>query len=345
MRLRRVYWECHPCGSGCFVADGRLGVDGLVSVGGRRLICLAGASWSYDAAARHLKELCGIAVSDTTIRQVCQEEGGRMRRWQQEAPQVGEAFRKADGDVEFYTDGTQVNTTEGWREMRLNIFAKRRRGQPATPAQWEHRKLPVPHVRVAFAGIRTSESLGRQWRRWAARLGIRRTEDLSVLADAARWIWKQIETNLPGATGVLDIYHGLEHLRPTAVALYGEGAAEVEPWVAAQRTRLLEGGAAALLAELEREERPLRSPKKRRSLQALWQYFDAHREHTAYRERLAAGQPIGSGLVEGGCKQVIGRRLKQTGARWRLRRLDRMAGLCCVFHSDFWDLYWTTLAA
>jgi hypothetical protein len=47
-----------------------------------------------------------------------------------------------------------------------------------------------------------------------------------------------------------------------------------------------------------------------------------------------------SGLVEGACKQVIGRRLKQTGARWRIRRANRMATLCCTLHGDTWDTYW-----
>jgi len=49
--------------------------------------------------------------------------------------------------------------------------------------------------------------------------------------------------------------------------------------------------------------------------------------------------------VEGACKQVIGRRLKQTGARWRVERLNRMAELCCACYSDCWDGYWSSLAA
>lgn len=44
-----------------------------------------------------------------------------------------------------------------------------------------------------------------------------------------------------------------------------------------------------------------------------------------YAEWLGLGQSIGSGLVEGACRQVIGRRMKQTGARWRARRANRMA--------------------
>jgi hypothetical protein len=45
-------------------------------------------------------------------------------------------------------------------------------------------------------------------------------------------------------------------------------------------------------------------------------------------------------MVEGACKTVVGRRLKQTGARWRVRRAERMASLCCMLYGDQWDAYW-----
>ena len=71
--------------------------------------------------------------------------------------------------------------------------------------------------------------------------------------------------------------------------------------------------------------------------------FERRADYLGYAERLALGQSIGSGLVEGACKQVIGRRMKQTGARWRVRRANRMATLCGTFHGDPWTPYWDHL--
>jgi hypothetical protein len=96
----------------------------------QRLLCLAGASWSFARAAAHRNEFCGLAVCDNTIRRVCHDHGGAAREWQRDDPAAAAPFRAAAGDVEFQTDGTAVNTTGGWREMRLSIFAKRQRGQP-----------------------------------------------------------------------------------------------------------------------------------------------------------------------------------------------------------------------
>jgi hypothetical protein len=80
-------------------------------------------------------------------------------------------------------------------------------------------------VRVAAAAICVSEALGPHWWRAAARLGIASPAEITVLADGARWIWNEVEKNLPGAAGGLDIDHAGKHLHNTAVALRGTGPA------------------------------------------------------------------------------------------------------------------------
>jgi hypothetical protein len=310
--------------------DERLGIDGFVSPLAQRLLCLAGASWSFDRASANLKEFCGLAVCDNTIRAVCHAHGGAVRDWQRDDPRAVDRFRSAGGEVEFQTDGTMVNTTAGWREMRLSIFAKRNRGTPVSGRDdWEQRDLPAPHARVIQAGIRTGDQLGPGWRRMAGRLGLADTTRVTVIADGAKWIWTQVAAHLPGAAGVLDVYHASEHLWAAGKAVLGEGTAGCRAWVEARRGTLLRSGATGLLAEMA-------GPAW-----ADWRgYFEPHLGHTNYAARLAEGRSIGSGLVEGSCKQVVGRRLKQTGARWRVRRVERMATLCAVQASDQWDAYW-----
>jgi hypothetical protein len=334
IRLRRLYLVCPRCGASHYPLDDRLGITGFVGPGARRLLCLAGASWSFDRAAAHLKEFCGLAVCDNTIRAVCDGQGAALRAWQRQDRAAGRAFRAAGGDVEFQTDGTSVNTTGGWREMRLSIFAKRGRAQPARgPRDWQQRGLPAPHARVIQAAIRTGEQLGAGWYRQAGRLGIADLGDVTVLADGARWIWVQVAEQLPGARGVLDIYHASARLWDAAQRRFGEGTPAAAAWVAERRGTLLRSGAAGLLAELPAD-----------GWEVLHSYFEPHVEHTGYAERLAVGQSIGSGLVEGACKQVVGRRLKQTGARWKVRRAERMATLCAVLATDQWATYWDAAA-
>jgi hypothetical protein len=263
-----------------------------------------------------------------------------MADWLHSDPAAGTGFATAGGDVEFQTDGTMVNTWEGWREMRLGVFAKRERGQPATAAQWDTRRLPAPCARVLFGGIERADHFGPRIRRWAARLGIADPSAVSVLGDGAEWIWNQAAAQLPGSRGWLDIYHGAEHLAGCAQVLHGEGTAAARVWVDAGRRALLTEGAAGVQAHLAASRAGVRSPAKRQALGDVARYFARQADHLGYAERLASGQSIGSGLVEGACKQVVGRRMKQTGARWRVRRANRMATLCCTFHGDTWKPYW-----
>ena len=78
----------------------------------------------------------------------------------------------------------------------------------------------------------------------------------------------------------------------------------------------------------------------RAALERMVGYLANHSPRLNYRHRLARGEPIGSGLIEGACKQVIGKRMKQTGARWTVANAGRMAELCCLTYSDQWADYW-----
>lgn len=336
MTLRRGHFTCRRCRVNAHPLDDRLGVDGLVSPHAQRLICFAGVGQSFDKAAQSLRTLAGLNVCDNTVRKVCDHHGARSRTWQREDLEASRAFQAASGAVEFQTDGTCVNTTRGWREIRLSIFAKREAGQPITDLDdWDDQRLPEPTARVATAVIRTSESLGPQWRRAAARLGIKKTDQITVLADGAKWIWKEVAKNLPGAMGVLDFYHAGEHIYAAAHAIHAADHAAATTWAEDQKRLLLESGADGVLANL-RDDRP--------ASQELAAYLDPHRRHTNYLGRLKEGRSIGSGMVEGSCKTAVGKRLKQTGARWKCRRVEHMAALCCLQYSERWDAYWKQAA-
>ena len=88
--------------------------------------------------------------------------------------------------------------------------------------------------------------------------------------------------------------------------------------------------------EIERED----TPAKRVTLEKMLNYFAKHLPRLNYRRRLANGQAIGSGAIEGWAK-TLGLRLKARGARWRKRNVTRMASLGCVRNSSQWPAYWS----
>src|SRR3954454_5404978 len=117
--LWRAYFACRACGLGGYFADRFLGLEGFLTRQATRLICLLGGSHAFAIAERLLTECCGWKVSDERIRQACQAEATRIAGFRAESPAVAAAFADAAGEVEFQTDAAKVNTTGGWRDMKI----------------------------------------------------------------------------------------------------------------------------------------------------------------------------------------------------------------------------------
>jgi hypothetical protein len=338
--IRRVYFTCFSCGEGRYPADGRLGIDGFLTTQARRLVCLAGGQRSFENAEMLLKELCGWQVSDERIRQACYAESDRIATWRSgDDPAVTRPFRTASGKPEFQTDATKVNTYGGWRDLKLGLFAKRIAGTACSPADWDRRTLPKPTVRLAFAAIEPIETFAPQWYAWAQRLGLA-ADRLSVLADGAEWIWNAAAEQFPGHEGVLDVFHACEHLAATADALHGEGTDASRAWYVSTRTALVGDGWYGIQEQIGRTLSEPVSETGRTAVEDLTRYLLTHANRLNYRVRLARGEPIGSGQIEGACKHMIGRRMKQTGARWTVTNANHMAELCSLSYSDQWTEYW-----
>jgi hypothetical protein len=340
LELARTYFVCGACRDGGCPLDERLGITGYVSVEARRLLCLAGGSWSFDQACEHLHALAGLDVSDELIRRVTLGEGPKLAAFAVADATVASEFAAAVGDVEFETDAVKVNTTEKWKDAKIGIFAKRPRGVSASAAEWADRVLPKPTVRLAFAAIEDSVTFAARWGSTAEAMGIdARGGDLTVLGDGADWIWNRAAEQFPNAQGVLDVFHGCEHLAAAAKAYYGEATDLARAATERGRQALL-ADAYAGVQEWIGGLGPVPRGGDGAALGGMLNYFAGHRERLTYAPRLHRGQSIGSGMVEGAAKNVIGRRLKANNARWRPDNVNRAAGVCCALYSGTWAEYW-----
>jgi hypothetical protein len=345
---RRCY-ACRHCGRTHTPLDAWAGVGkGHLTVGARQLVCLAATGWSFDNASRHLEAFTGLTVSDQTIRRVAEAEGAKVQAWQETSSQATGPVACADGNAEFLTDGTMVNTTRGWEEARLSIFSRRAAGDPVDPAAFEgldDRRLPRPAAQLVLASKQPSAQMGVLWGRVAERLGWGRGDGVSAISDGARWIAAEEEKVLPRAERVVDVYHVSEHLHGCAAALHGERTEAAREWARKRLVMLVRAGSAVLLWNLEQEAASAASANARAALEALLTYLRPNQEAMRYAQRLRAGQPIGSGQVEGACKTVIGRRLKLNSARWSPHNVAPVASLCALDHSQLWSAYWAARAA
>ena len=336
VRLRRDYVS----GAG-FAADAVLGVDGYLTAAAARMAVLAGVRQSFAKAEQLLAELCGWELDDDTIRAATHRAA---RQAAAARPRRGDAerFGRADGVIEVPIDAGKVNTTDGWRDVKVAAFAKREAGAPAAPAQWADRDLPAPTVRAVVAAIEGAGEFAGRVRAEADRLGVTAAADVTVLADGAEWIWALAGEVVPQAAGVLDVYHAVEHIAAAANALWGDGTPPAAAQLDAGRAALLSGGKAALERWIGAAFGSAPPGASTDPLLGLAAYFAKHPTRLGYRERLADGRSIGSGLVEGTVKQLINLRLKRTGARWRADHVGPLVELIALADSPDWLPYWTT---
>jgi hypothetical protein len=320
------------------------------TVGFRMLAVYAGSRGSYEKAEEDLKVYRGLEISRETIRMLCHQEAPKVKQFVETSVEVPKDFIAARGNVEFTIDATKVNTLQGWRDMKIGIFIKRLLGEGVDISYWDkrtRRMLPDENACVAFAAIMEKDLFQKQVNDYRSRLRVGSTGDISVLADGAEWIWNISNDVFGKPRECLDVYHALGHLSDTGKVLYKEGTTEYEQWRETTKWELLEGGfekIAKRLDELEielaKEEKEEKVDNKLESIRKLRRYLENHKDRLCYRERLAEGRAIGSGQVEGACKSMIGKRLKQTNARWDVDRANEMSVLCAVHYSDLWEKYW-----
>ncbi|MGL5094009.1 MAG: hypothetical protein ACRDD1_00370, partial [Planctomycetia bacterium] len=154
--------------------------------------------------------------------------------------------------------------------------------------------------------------------------------DVEFQTDGAKWIWRHAERQFPGARGVLDVFHLLEHLAAATRSVYGEGSGAALGWKTVGLLALLSDGwpgACDWIGRWRERCDPEHAEAVVKATEELIGYLAPHVDHLRYCERLAKVKSIGGGAIEGACKYVIGRRLKSTGGRWPPENAVRMGRL------------------
>jgi hypothetical protein len=345
--VKRRYWQCRCGQAGAYAVDDVLGLDGRFSQTVQKHCCRLAADVSFAKTSEHLDEMLGVKIAAETVRTMVESHGREMAKFQPKDEATAAAFRQAPGEVEFATDAGKVNTREeGWKDLKIAVISKREAGDPATPDEWDSRYVPAATIALAFAMIATAKVFRRTWRAPFRRLGVTAFAAVHALGDGAGWIWKSVNRVLTGCTQTLDIYHASARLSKCAQRIFGEASAEANAAFERGRSLLLhEGwsGVCAWVGELLAVDDSAECERRRKATDRLLNYFAKHVERLNYRDMLARGQAIGSGVVEGQAK-TLGLRLKSRGARWNIGNVRPMASLVCVRNSVQWTAYWSAAA-
>lgn len=363
IHVRRGYYHCAICHKGVVPKDHDLDLVGTsFSPGARRLMARVGGKEPFDEGRVDLEELAGIKVKTKEVERTAEAVGEQIEavaRKERKAVFAGKVVMiHAVSKMYVAIDGTGVpvvpRETEGragkdavgdakTREAKLGcVFTQTRLDQKGRPVRDE--------ASTSYVGaIETAEEFGPRIFTEAIRRGGRRAEQMIVLGDGAHWIWNLADEHFPGAIQIVDLYHAREHLSDLAKVLYGSGTAEAKTWSDASIKVLDAGRVEEIISALELlslETTPLpKTTDQRDALRKTTTYFRNNAARMRYDQFRALGLFVGSGVIEAGCKTIVGRRLKQSGMHWTVRGANAIIAVRCCDLSGRWESFWEARAS
>jgi len=350
IRLERAYYHCPACGHGFCPRDEALGLESSsLTPGVLRMAASAAALVSFEESSGLLHELAGVEVSAKQVERVAEALGAEIavderQAVEKESPAAPTLYLGMDGT------GVPMRASEvvGRAGKQPDASAKTREAKLATVWTAESRDEEGKPVRdpgsitysAAIESAATTDTrselsdFAARVEREATRRGFAEARRRVVLGDGATWIWNTATELFPEATQILDRYHAKEHLSTVGKVLLGDSQAG-RAWIQQRYDEIDEGRLSFVVAALH--PHASQHHEARDCIHYLWN----NRRRMRYPKFHRQGLCTATGVVEAGCKVVIGTRLKRAGMHWTVKGANAIIALRCSKLSgrfeDFWE--------
>ena len=353
--VSRPYYLCPRCHTGQFPIDVELDIENTeFSPGVRRMQALVGQDAPFDHGREQIQLLAGLEVTTKAVEGTAEAIGDDIahdqRQEMQRAVQLDLPIVVGQPVPILYVqmDGTGVPVVKKETEGRKG----KTEGQPAhtreaklgcvfTQTSWDKKGYPIrdPDSTTYAGAIETAAEFGKRLCVEAWKRGWSRAVKKVVIGDGAEWIWNLADPYFPGAVQIVDLYHARQHLWDLARRLHPNDDAEQKAWIKVHQKRLLDKG------KIEKLVVALRSIQSTNSellekVRTEADYFERNTERMRYPKFRRQHLFVGSGVIEAGCKTVIGSRLKQSGMFWTVRGANAILALRCCHLNGRMEDYW-----
>jgi hypothetical protein len=310
---------------------------------------------TYDEAVEELKELLGVSIPKRSMQLIMQDVSQEVGDFWVQQPCPG-------GDAQIMVisaDGKGVpmkQSSDKEAPKRLKKGQKRTRKKEAVvgtiyTVSRERQSSGTRQVRAVnkevYASLLGKEHVYNHLKKRADLRGLGKKNLLNeavFMADGDPALWSQKEAHFPGMTEDLDFYHVSEYLWEIAHMFLAEGSKEAEEWVQKKEAQLRAGRVGYVIGGLKQmltKGRRIRGQGKQDRLKHIIHYFERNRHRMQYDEYLASGYPIGTGAVEGTCKNLVKERMEGTGMRWTVSGAEAVLKLRSVYLSHYWNDFWS----
>jgi len=354
LTLERAYYHCAACDAGCCPRDRALGlVDTSLSPGVLRMVGLVGAMVSFEEGHELLRELANVRVPTKHVERAAEALGREIAQDEQHVVEPPGAHESLAPTLYLGMDGTGVPVRKAevvdrpgkqpdgsakTREVKLvTVWSAEGRDEDGTPVR-DAGSISYSAAIESAAQKDTDETLSAfaaRVEREATRRGFDRVARRAVLGDGATWIWNLADERFPDAVQIVDRFHVKQHLSDVAKSIYGPGSDPGGQWARARHDELDAGEIEAVLNALR-----VHAPNDDEARKCV-DYVDGNRARMDYAVFRRAGLCTSTGVVEAGCKTVIGVRCKRAGMHWTVAGADAIIALrCCKLSGrfeDFWE--------
>lgn len=354
VRLSRPYYLCSRCHVGQFPVDFELDIENTeFSPGVRRMQALVGQQAPFDHGREQLKVLAGLEVTTKSVERVAEAIGADVAQREQEeiqkALQLDLPVIAGEPIPILYVqmDGTGVPVVKKETLGRQGKIA----GQPAHTREaklgcvfaqtaWDSEGYAIrdPDSTTYTGAIETAVEFGKRIYREALKRGWCFAKKKVVIGDGAEWIWNLVAEQFPDAIAIVDLYHARQHLWEVARQLYPHEEIKQKAWMKVHQ-RLLDKGKIEKLVSALRSIHTTNAQAAEK-IRTEADYFEGHAERMRYPKFRRQHLFVGSGVVEAGCKTVIGSRLKQSGMFWTVRGANAILALRCSHLNGRFQNYW-----
>jgi hypothetical protein len=351
LRLERAYYHCDRCQGGFCPRDHALRLE-LFSLtpGVLRMTGSAAALVSFQESSGLLHELAGVKVSISQVQRAAETLGEAIAadervcvdRMGEMAPTMylgmdGTGVPMRPAEVADRA-GKQPDGSAKTREAKVvtvwTAEARDEAGKPVRDPGSITYSAAIESAAVVDTSLKRSDLAERALRE-ATRRGFTEAPRCAVLGDGSSWIWNTAMELFPQAIQILDRYHAKEALHRTAQTIFGATSAEAKPWATARCTELDDGKLQAIVSALRPHIGACNEAAKCAT------YIIRNRRRMRYPKFHAQGLCTSTGVLEAGCKVVIGTRLKRAGMHWSVFGANAIIALRCAKLSgrfeDFWE--------
>ncbi len=359
LRLERAYYHCAKCQGGFCPRDRALRLEFFsLTPGVLRMTGSTAALVSFEESGALLHELAGVEVSVSQVQraaealgaEIAADERACVERMGEVAPTMylgmdGTGVPMRPSEVAGRA-GKQPDGSAKTREAKVvTVWTAESRDEESKPVR-DPGSITYSAAIESAAALDTSPNrsdLAERVLREATRRGFTEASRCVMLGDGSTWIWNTARELFPQAIQILDRFHAKEALHRTAHSIFGATSLEAKAWATARCTELDEGKLRAIISAL----RPYISSSAEAAKCA--NYIFRNRRRMRYPKFHAEGLCTSTGVLEAGCKVVIGTRLKRAGMHWSVSGANAIIALRCAKLSgrfeDFWERRSTPLEA